>query len=636
MKLTNIGGFKTIDQFVEWKLKKLEGEDKSFRTLFSYMFMEGENVFAEHTDGYRVHKVTYAEGKRRALRKANALASALTLPPQSLVGLYLDNGLEWLEVFWAILARGYRPLLINRRLPEAVVEGILADFEVQAVVSDGKEFACQTVLASSLVSESEADVNGVWGEEVLFMSSGTTENVKLCAYTAENFFYQVANSVDILKRCPQIAAHYEGELKLLTLLPFYHVFGFIAVYLWFGFFSRTFVFLKDLNPQTIQNTVKKHKVTHIFAVPLVWETVCRSAKRKIKERGEKVYQKFKKGIKTANASAFGAALTKKAMREVREGLFGESVKFLISGGSAVSSDALAFFNGIGYFIVNGYGMTEVGITSVEVSPKAAVRNLGAIGSPFFYTEYAISEKGELLIRGKNTASRILQGKQETLLDGKEWFNSKDLADCENGRYFVRGRRDDLIVSASGENLNPTLVEAALTVEGADAICLVLYGGAPTLLVSSSSCYSVEQVKAILDSAKSELSRARYDSEIHDVLITPDKLIDKTDFKLSRRKIAKKLENGEITLLSEGDMGKRLATLLEGMEREIALCFADALRLTEDKIGKDMHFFTDLGGTSLDYFMMADAVRARFGVDVKSADGVSLCTVNDIASFIKRK
>jgi hypothetical protein len=30
-----------------------------------------------------------------------------------------------------------------------------------------------------------------WADEIIFMSSGTSDNVKLCFYTGENLFYQV-------------------------------------------------------------------------------------------------------------------------------------------------------------------------------------------------------------------------------------------------------------------------------------------------------------------------------------------------------------------------------------------------------------------------------------------------------------
>ena len=44
MKLTNIGGFKDINEYIEDKIRKYGQEEKNFQTLFHYMFSEKENI----------------------------------------------------------------------------------------------------------------------------------------------------------------------------------------------------------------------------------------------------------------------------------------------------------------------------------------------------------------------------------------------------------------------------------------------------------------------------------------------------------------------------------------------------------------------------------------------------------------
>ncbi len=525
MKLTNIGGFQKIEEFVSWKLREFEKEEKDFSVLFRYMFSERENIMAEFSDGYRITRLTYGEFYTQIKEKASALKKMLALPQGSIIGLYMDNSLDWIRIFWSILMCGYRPLLLNMRLSDSILEQVLLEYSVQTVISDEKIFSINTIIAKDIPIEKYlTEFNNAWGKEVIFMSSGTTDNIKLCAYTAENFYYQVGNSVDIVKNCSQISRHYNGELKILTLLPFYHVFGFIAVYLWFGFFSRTFVFLKDLNPKTIQNTVKKHKVTHIFAVPLVWKLVYKAAIRGIRSRGDKTYRKFKKGIKLANSSAIGRKLSYGAMAEIRDNLFGDSIQFLISGGGEIATKVLEFYNGIGYHLANGYGMTEVGITSVDINKKAKYRNLGAIGTPFMYTEYKISEKGTLLIRGRNMASRICCQGEEKRTIFEEWFDSNDLVEEQEGNYFLHGRTDDLIVSVSGENLNPQLIEKNLNIPLADEFCLIAINKKPVLLIKSTSCYSEVKIRDIIAQAKSELVRLNLEREIRQIAVTPDNFL----------------------------------------------------------------------------------------------------------------
>ena len=66
MKLTNIGGFKTIDEAVNYKLNLLTNSDREFKNIFEIMFTESDNVFAEKTDGYRIIKTTYGQCRDEA------------------------------------------------------------------------------------------------------------------------------------------------------------------------------------------------------------------------------------------------------------------------------------------------------------------------------------------------------------------------------------------------------------------------------------------------------------------------------------------------------------------------------------------------------------------------------------------
>lgn len=637
MKLNNVANFDSIDDYVEAKLAEYSAREKSFETLFEFMFSEKNNVMAEFSDGYRIKKQTYGEVKERILRSAPALDALIgQLPHDSLVGIYMSNSIKWIEVFWQILICGYRPLLMNTRLPDETLEDILSLHKVGAVISDGKTFSVKTVISDEITECDAAPVSKDFGTEVLFMSSGTTDRVKLCAYTGENFFWQICDSRNIIKQCPQIKEHYKGELKQLTLLPFYHVFGFIAVYLWFGFFSRTFVFPKDLNPATVQNTIKKHEVTHIFAVPMVWERIYKAALRKVREKGDATYKKFRFALSLSNSlGSLGDAIARSALKEVRENLFGDSVRFLISGGGGLAPDVFRFFNGIGYHLANGYGMTEIGITSVEKSNSKKLLNSASVGAPFGYTEYRVTESGELTVRGRTMASRILTGDEERITDFDAWFETKDLVCVKNGRYYINGRVDDLIVCANGENLNPTLLEPTLKVEGCDAVCLfALDGGVPVLIASVLGCFSQTQLNAVFDRLDGALIEAKLEKTVAKVVLTSDGLMEPNDFKVSRRKVKQKYLSGAFNLIERGSIEKKVEELLSDLEREVIECFAKALERSPEEIPPSANFFLDLGGTSLDYFTLLGILKDKYGVSLPDDDKEKLLTVRDFCEFIK--
>ena len=639
MKLNNVHGLKTIDAYVKYKIDKYSGMEKNFESLFELMFDESDNIMAETSDGYRVNKITYAEYKKSIIDIIPTVEDVLRdVPEGEMVGLHMTNCIEWLRIFWAILAAGYSPLIMNTRLSEEVLEGVIADYSVKCVISDGKRFSVKTVMKEEAILPTDrAYEPRPFGKEVIFMSSGTTDNVKLCAYNGECFYYQICDSAKIIEKCPKIKEHYEGELKQLVLLPLCHVFGFIAVYLWFGFFSRTFVFPKDLNPDTIQKTVKKHKVTHIFAVPMVWEAVHKAAKRKIKERGASTYARFTRATGFINKLGLGAdGLAARLLSEVRDGLFGDSIRFLITGGSHIKAETLRFFNGIGYHIVNGYGMTEIGITSVERSSTKKVANSVSIGAPFGYTEYMIGPGGVLMVRGKTRACRIMQKGVSVDTDYTEWFNTGDIMRYEGGRYYFGGRLDDLIVCEDGENINPIIIEAQLQVSGADRVAIVRTEKGITVIASVPGMFTEGRLKPIFAELESRIAEARLTESVKKILFTHESLMRTGEFKLSRRKIAERIDNGELRTFDPRCIDRHIAELTDGLETQIASCFAEALGKEVSEIGADADFFRDLEGTSLDYLTLLTLLKSRLGVDILSSDGAKFSTVKAFADFIKEK
>ena len=229
-KLYNLGGCRTIDEFVNKKLDILKNTERTFDALFTLMFSENENVLYEQSIGFKTVKTTYGECKTEILRLAGILKNTLSFAPENaVVGIYMENSLEWIEIFWAVIMAGFRPLLMNLRLSDSVLETVLDDVDACAVISDKKSFSKKTFTVNEIKNGTETMETGKAGAELLVMSSGTSDKVKICAYTAENIFYQIKDSGFIVKTSKEISRHYNGELKLLTFLPFYHIFGLFAV-----------------------------------------------------------------------------------------------------------------------------------------------------------------------------------------------------------------------------------------------------------------------------------------------------------------------------------------------------------------------------------------------------------------------
>ena len=638
MKVKNIAGFSGIDEYVKYKASKLREGTPCFDNLFELMFSEKENTLWETNNGYRIIKTTYGEVYNNIIRKAAALKSLLNATASSIVGIYMQNSLEWIEIFWAILKCGYRPLLLNTRMDIAVIDDLLSKYSVVAVISDERTFTSRTILSNTILPSEGDSEPCEFGKEIFVMSSGTTSSVKICAYDASAIYSQILNAEQIVRKSNLIKKHYNGELKLLTFLPFYHIFGLTAMYMWFAFYSRTFVFLKDLSSHTILNTIRRHNVTHIFAVPLFWNKVYTEALKKIKERGEKTYQKFQKGLKISNslsgAPFLAKAFRKKFLKEIRDNLFGESICFMITGGGVISSDVMGFFNGIGYHLSNGYGMTEIGITSVELSENNKILNSCSIGMPMASVEYCINENRELLIRGSSLCKYYYDG-EEKIEIGDSWFNSKDLAEKMDGRYYLLGRTDDLVVSSSGENLNPNLFEEKLICEHAKQVCLIETKQndmvAPVLLVEVNRYLSSETLTAVLSNVKERLQLLGLISEIKNVVLIGESLIKDNEFKLNRKRLAEDYIGERLLVI---DLDRREEQInLNDFEQKVADCFCRALG---KEIGKDDDFFIDAGGTSLDYFTMISYIQAEFDTVIPLSNERKMTTINSFCLYLKDK
>lgn len=77
MKITNLGGYPSIDSFVDAKLGRCNSSDRSFESLFELMFSESSNVLWEESKGYRVSKTTYAQAREHILSRASRLRELL-------------------------------------------------------------------------------------------------------------------------------------------------------------------------------------------------------------------------------------------------------------------------------------------------------------------------------------------------------------------------------------------------------------------------------------------------------------------------------------------------------------------------------------------------------------------------------
>lgn len=636
-----------LKKIIKHNREALTASKKDFASIYKIMFGFRDKLFSEYDDGFKIRKYTYGKVFDMIERAAGSLYARIGAT-HGFVGLEAENCLEWIIAFWAILKSGNKPYLVNCRHPKALSNGIIETLGIKTVLSMKRgELNADYIIIPSLLGDSEKVPEGIFENEIALSTSATTLKETVCYYGGSEIAEQILNSDSIIKENKSIAAHCNGELKQLAFLPFYHIFGLFAVYFWFSFYARSFVFLRDYSPETILKACRKHKVTHIFAVPMLWHTIEDKLKKELSQKDEKTKKRFERGLGISTSlqntfPVFGGHIARRLMREVTDKVFGSSVRFCISGGSYIRQSALELINGIGYPLYNGYGMSEVGISSVELRSKPKYRCENSIGKPFKSVEYRINDDSTLEIKGSSICNRITVSGETRILDG--WFNTGDIVEEKNGYYFIKGRKGDLVIGESGENINPDTIEQHFSLAGCKQLSVLglKNGESETLaMVIQISEYStaerlkeiVDEIYAINDSLPSAIRIRRF-------YITNDPIVSATAVKVSRPYLQREIASGAIRLKTVAEALSALPQNSEdGINAQIAEkvkeAVSEVLGIAVGEIGNDIHFINDLSASSLQYFAILGILSKEFGITADSESENYCYTVRECTKYIER-
>lgn len=638
---------RAIRKIVNANCEMLEKSSQTLADIYNITFSARENIMTESNDGYRIIRHSYGQVHDMIEEAAEKIYARIGAS-HAYVALEMENCVEWIVAFWAILRSGNKPYLVNCRHPKQLSDQVLNTLSIRHIVALKEGLLNGEYVIFGDLGEKKSVPESEFENELVLATSATSMNETICFYTGKELSQQILNTRGILNKCDRISNHYHGSLKNLAFLPFYHVFGLIAVYFWFTFFTRTLVFLKDYSGDTLLKTCRKHEVTHVFAVPMLWTTIETQLHRQLARMSEKDQKMFSKGMKISNTLQnifpnFGSCFAKKVLlKKVTDKIFGPSIQFCISGGSYLKQSTIELFNGIGYSMHNGYGTSEIGITSVDLRLKPRDLNKNSIGLPFDSIEYRISERGSLQVKGKSTCSRLLVNGENVPMP--EWYDTRDIGACENGDYFIRGRESDLVIGESGENINPDVIEQLF--DPKDALQYSVLGldngdgEQLSMVVRISDYLPAARVKAMIDEIRSVNDALPLTSAVRNFYISYDALAAETAVKVSRAYMKRKISEGAIKLIpfsefiareSGGEYDENSPLI-----RKLREIFAKELGLETREVPLTAHFMLDLGGTSLQYMAVLSAVSETFSISAEdtSREAPSY-TVIDMCKTIER-
>ncbi|MFF7080193.1 AMP-dependent synthetase/ligase [Streptomyces lavendulae] len=295
-------------------------------------------------------------------------------------------------------------------------------------------------------------------------TSGTTGDPKGVRLTHRNILLQSVR-LDRHTDLPEHAEH-------LCYLPFAHIAErILGIYL--PLLRAAHVRLVA-DPTAVAAAVRERHPVQFFGVPRVWEKLAAAVKAVIaglpeeqqraiegagalartraghRERGEEVPA----ALEASYAEAKGRVLDPLLRRA---GL--DRLEWTASATAPMPIDVVRFWAGWGITIMDAWGLTETsGVCTVN--SRDAFR-LGSVGRPIEGLELRIAEDGEILTRGATVFDGYLRpdGTVESAHDAEGWFPTGDVGRLdEDGFLWLTDRKKELIITSTGKNVSPALVE----------------------------------------------------------------------------------------------------------------------------------------------------------------------------------
>ncbi|MEA2025000.1 MAG: long-chain fatty acid--CoA ligase [Actinomycetota bacterium] len=284
----------------------------------------------------------------------------------------------------------------------------------------------------------------------------------------------------------------------------------------------------------LAESLKEVRPTAFFAVPRVWEKFYAAVSEKLDEAS---------GVKAAIANRaltvgreHTAALDrgeqpggllgaqfglfdKLVYSKAKEAMGLDRCRFMFSSAAPLSPRIAEYFSGLGMQILQLYGQSEC--TGICAFNEPDRNRIGSVGPALPCAELSIAEDGEILTRGSSVFLGYLHNDEATAeaLGEDGWLKTGDVGHIDDdGFLFITDRKKDIIITAGGENVTPSLIETAMQTNPLIATVVVIGDQRPflTALVSvdpeaaegMSATDIREVVQGALDDVNADAARVR--------------------------------------------------------------------------------------------------------------------------------
>ena len=315
-------------------------------------------------------------------------------------------------------------------------------------------------------------------------TSGTTGRPKGCELTHANLLADVRNAF----HGPLAQVTEIPDTSTLLFLPLAHVFARIIQV---GCLEGGVVLGHCGDVNGLLPALASFRPTFILAVPRVFEKVFNTAEQRaagdgrgaIFGRAASVAIEWSRALDGPGRPGFALRAQHQLFDRLVYGklraALGGRTQYAVSGGAALSERLCHFFRGIGVTVLEGYGLTETTGASTVNRPDRV--KIGTVGLPLPGVAIRIDEDGEILIKGVNVFPGYWRNETATseVFTEDGWFRTGDIGELdEEGFLKITGRKKEMIVTAGGKNVAPTVLEDRLRSHGLISQCMVVGDGRP--------------------------------------------------------------------------------------------------------------------------------------------------------------
>ena len=583
----------------------------SLATLIDDFRRYAGDIAVVRYQGNRRRVTTYGELAHLAGRFA-ALLEHRGVEQGDRVLLWGQNSAEWIAAFYGSMLRGVLAVPLDASGTAEFAGRVASDVNPKLVAGDAVlleqlgqntpkvRFEDWPVVLPAEESGPVAGLSKGTPLEILF-TSGTTGEPKGIVLTHGNVLASMGPIEDGSR--PYIKwERLVHPLRILHTLPLSHVFG-QTMGLWVPpIFAGELHFEERLAAPRLVETIRRERISVLAAVPRVLVL--------LKAHLEQTYPELAEQV-AASSGRMGAARRWWRFRRVHR-TFGLKFWALISGGGALAGPLEQFWNALGFVLVQGYGMTETTALITLNHPFHVAK--GTLGKPMAGREVKLGPDGEVLVRGASISGATWSS-GELHRREDEWLPTGDLAEMEpSGELRFLGRKSEVIVTASGLNVHPEDLEAALEVQPGVAACAVVpmetaEGPEPCAVIASRG--SKDQAAEAVEKANARLADFQ---RLRRWVLWPDPDLPRTSTgKVRRKAVAEWLRKIQKAGTAPGPTKARGNGAQRPSEDWLLSLIAQTTGETYANADDQQHLTEDLRLDSLGRVQLAAAIEERLGI-----------------------